>query len=306
VEENMKSILSIALAIFITGCASSTTQYYEAVTAAAQANAAASQAKFDALAKIAAAGDGQAASAAVMALALTQTPTVNPIPQQSQALQWASILATPVTSLGMMWMQADSAKTMAKYSADVDLARISADATTQQALYGSFVASNATTADVALGGFNAMGNIDYTPFINGMVDLGNAGINGAVNLGTAGFDSNVAISGAAITGLVDLGNAGLDSTLAMGTTGLDAATTLGTAGLASAVTLGTAGITGVTDVSTTGFGTLLSLDSGNNALLDGVWSQYTAAIAEIMANVPQLSCTVANNADGTSSVNCTP
>jgi hypothetical protein len=317
VEENMKSILSIVLAILVSGCASSTTQYYEAVTAAAQANAAASQAKFDALAKIAAAGDGQAASAAVMALALTQTPTVNPIPQQSQALQWASILATPVTSLGMMWMQADSAKTMAKYNADVDLARISADATTQQALYGSFVASNATTADVALGGFNAMGNIDYTPFINGMVDLGNAGINGAVNLGTAGFDSNVAISGAAITGLVDLGNAGLDSTLAMGTAGLDstvamgaagldAATTLGTAGLTSAVTLGTAGMTGIADVSTTGFGTLLSLDSGNNALLDGVWSQYTTAIAEIMANVPQLSCTVANNADGTSSVNCTP
>lgn len=302
----MKSILSVVLAILVSGCASSTTQYYEAVTAAAQANAAASQAKFDALAKIAAAGDGQAASAAVMALALTQTPTVNPIPQQSQALQWASILATPVTSLGMMWMQADSAKTMAKYNADVDLARISADATTQQALYGSFVASNATTADVALGGFNAMGNIDYTPFINGMVNLGNAGINGAVNLGTAGFDSNVAISGAAITGLVDLGNAGLDSTLAMGTAGLDAATTLGTAGLTSAVTLGTAGMTGIADVSTTGFGTLLSLDSGNNALLDGVWSQYTTAIAEIMANVPQLSCTVANNADGTSSVNCTP
>lgn len=313
----MKNVIGVALILFVTGCASSNSQYYEAVQKAAEANSAAARAKFEALSAIAAAGDGQAASAAVMALALTQTPTVNPIPQQSQALQWASILATPVTSLGMMWMQADSAKTMAKYNADVDLARISADATTQQALYGSFVAANATTADVALGGFNAMGNIDYTPFINGMVDLGSAGINGAVNLGTAGFDSNVAISGAAITGLVDLGNAGLDSTVAMGTAGLDstvtmgtagldAATALGTAGLASAVTLGTAGITGVTDVSTTGFGTLLSLDSGNNALLDGVWSEYTTAISEIMTNVPQLSCTITNNADGTSSVSCTP
>ena len=109
----MKKLVILSF-VFLAGCTSTTTQYYEAVTAAANANATASQAKFDALAAIAASGDGQAASAAVMALAITQTPTINPVPQQSQALQWASILATPVTSLGMMWMQSDSAKTMAK------------------------------------------------------------------------------------------------------------------------------------------------------------------------------------------------
>lgn len=269
----MKAIIAVILAVSITGCASSNSQYYEAVQKAAEANSAAARAKFEALSAIAAAGDGQAASAAVMALALTQTPTVNPIPQQSQALQWASILATPVTSLGMMWMQADSAKTMAKYSADVDLARISADATTQQALYGSFV----SMGEVA-------GNIDYTPFVDGMVTLGTTGMGSLVDLGTAGFDSNVAL----------------------GTAGIDGAVTLGTAGINGVVDLGQAGITGVTDVSTTGFGTLLSLDSGNNALLDGVWTQYTTAISEIMTNVPQLSCTITNNADGTSSVSCTP
>jgi hypothetical protein len=184
----------------------------------------------------------------------------------------------------MMWMQADSAKTMAKYSADVDLARISADATTQQSLYGSFV----SMGEVA-------GNVDYTPFVNGMVDLGTAGINGAVNLGTAGFDSNVALGTAGINGAVTLGTAGFDSNVALGTAGID-----------GAVNLGNAGITGITNVSTTAFGTLLSLDAGNNALMDGVWSDYTTAIAEIMKNVPQLKCTVVNNADGTSSVNCTP
>jgi len=72
------------------------------------------------------------------------------------------------------------------------------------------------------------------------------------------------------------------------------------------VDMGLAGIEGVADVSTVGFGTLLSLDNGNNALLDGVWSEYTAAIAEIMANVPQVSCTVTTNADGSASVNCSP
>ena len=291
----MRFVFGLLCGIAITGCSSSTSQYYEAVQAAAQANAAASQAKFDALSAIAAAGDGQAASAAVMALALTQTPSVTPVPQQSQALQWASILATPVTSLGMMWMQSDSAKTMAKYNADVSLARVAATAESNQALYGSFVDANQITGNVAVAGMNAAGNVDYSAFVDGLVTLGTTGMTELGDLGSAGFDSNVAISGAAITGLVDLGNAGLD-----------ASTTLGTAGITGAVDLGTAGITGVSNVAIEGYGTMLTLDQGNNDLMGTVWTDYTAAIQNIMDSVPQLSCTVTNNADGTSTVSCTP
>jgi len=280
----MKFVFGLLCAIAVTGCSSSTSQYYEAVQAAAQANAAASQAKFDALSKIAAAGDGQAASAAVMALALTQTPSVTPVPQQSQALQWASILATPVTSLGMMWMQSDSAKTMAKYNADVSLARVAATAESNQALYGAFVDANQITGDVAVAGMNAAGNVDYSAFVDGLVTLGTTGMTELGDLGSAGFDSNVAISGAAITGLVDLGNAGLDAS----------------------TTLGTAGITGVSNVAIEGYKTMLTLDQGNNDLMGTVWTDYTAAIQNIMDSVPQLSCTVTNNADGTSTVSCTP
>jgi len=280
----MRFVFGLLCAIAITGCSSSTSQYYEAVQAAAQANAAASQAKFDALSKIAAAGDGQAASAAVMALALTQTPSVTPVPQQSQALQWASILATPVTSLGMMWMQSDSAKTMAKYNADVSLARVAATAESNQALYGAFVDANQITGDVAVAGMNSAGNVDYSAFVDGLVTLGTTGMTELGDLGSAGFDSNVAISGAAITGLVDLGNAGLDAS----------------------TTLGTAGITGVSNVAIEGYKTMLTLDQGNNDLMGTVWTDYTAAIQNIMDSVPQLSCTVTNNADGTSTVSCTP
>jgi len=335
----MKFVLGLLCAIAVTGCSSSTSQYYEAVQAAAQANAAASQAKFDALSKIAAAGDGQAASAAVMALALTQTPSVTPVPQQSQALQWASILATPVTSLGMMWMQSDSAKTMAKYNADVSLARVAATAESNQALYGAFVDANQITGDVAVAGMNSAGNVDYSAFVDGLVTLGTTGMTELGNLGSAGFDSNVAISGAAITGLVDLGNAGLDASTTLGTAGLntavtlgtagitgavdlgtaglDASTTLGTAGLDSTVTLGTAGldstvdlgtagITGVSNVAIEGYGTMLTLDQGNNDLMGTVWADYNTAVQNIMDSVPQLSCTITNNADGTSTVKCTP
>lgn len=268
----------------MTGCSSTTSQYYEAVQKAAEANALASQAKFEALSKIAAAGDGQAASAAVMALALTQTPSVTPVPQQSQAIQWASILATPVTSLGMMWMQADSAKTMAQYGAEVDLARISADATTQQALYGSFVGMNETTASMA-------SNIDYTPFVDGMVTLGTAGISGAVDLGNAGLDSNVAISNAAIGGLVDLGNAGMTSTLTMGTSGLDASTTLGTAGM-----------TGITNVSLAGYENMLNMDAANNNLFSSVWTDYQTAVQNILDS--QVNCSATTAADGSVTITC--
>ena len=176
----MKFITTMLAVLLLVGCATSSTQYYEAVQKAAEANSKAAQAKFDALSAIATAGDGQAASAAVMALALTQTPSVTPIPQQSEAMQWASILASPVTSLGMMWMQADSSKTMARMNARVDLASIKADAETQQALYGSF-------SDISSSGFDAVSNVDYGQFIDGMVTLGVTGMDGIVDIGTAGI-----------------------------------------------------------------------------------------------------------------------
>ena len=199
----MKALAIVVLAVFVTGCASSSSQYYEAVQKTAEANALAHKAKFEALSKIAASGDGQAASAAVMALALTNTQSIQPMPQQSEALQWASVLAAPVSSLGMMWIQADSAKKMAEYNSQVDLARISAESADNQALYGAFVNSHQVTGDV-------IGNIDYTPFVDGMVTLGTAGIDGVVDLGTAGFEANTTISTVGLNNLTTLGTAGIN------------------------------------------------------------------------------------------------
>lgn len=228
----MKAAL-LAVLFFMVGCASTNSLYYESVQKTAEANARAVQAKFDALSKIASSGDGQAASAAVMALALTSTPNVQPIPQKSEAIQWASILASPVTSLGMMWMQADSAKTMARYNAQVDLAQVAADAQTQQALYGSF-------SDISASGFQAVGNVDYTPFIDGMVTLGGKGIDGAVTLGTAGFDANVELGIAGMDGIVDMG---------------------------------TVGVSGVVDVANTGYETVLTLGQNSNDLVNAIWNK---------------------------------
>jgi hypothetical protein len=268
--------LGLVLCLFLGGCASATTEYYEAVTAAAKANAVASQAKFDALSAIAAAGDGQAASAAVMALALTKTPTITPVPQQSQSIQWASILAAPITSLGMAWVQSDASKSIAKYNADVSLARVQATAQGNAALYGAFADMNQGAVDLGVAGLEAAGSTpDYSDFIDGMVTLGTAGITGAVDLGTAGFGANVDIATAGMTGLVDLG----------------------TAGITGVVDMGSAGITGVTSVSLDGFDTLLNLDTGNNSLLEGVWENYTTSIEQIVSDIPRV-CQATTNEDG--------
>jgi len=254
--------------LLITGCASSSTQYYEAVQKAAEANSRAAQAKFDALSAIAAAGDGQAASAAVMALALTQTPTANPIPQQSEAIQWASILASPVTSLGMMWMQADSAKTMARMNARVDIAQVKADAQTQQALYGSF-------SDISSAGFTAVGNVDYTPFIDGMVTLGVTGMDNLTNLGTEGFSTNADIAAAGLSATTGVATAGFTQ---IGLTAEDGINATGNVGLA--------GMTNLLDLGKWG--------------MEGIWKTNQDWLDYAIAN----SCTITTDADGKVVVTC--
>lgn len=287
-----KLLLALGVAV-LTGCSSTTTQYYEAVTAAAQANAAASQAKFDALSAIAAAGDGQAASAAVMALALTQTPTVSPVPQQSQAIQWASVLAAPLTSLGMAWVQADTSKAISQYQAQVDMERIRGNGATQQALYGTFADMNQGTVDVGIAALGAAGSApDYSDFIDGMITLGTAGITGAVDLGIAGFGANTDIATAGMNGLVDLGNAGITGAVDISNTALT-----------SVVDMGNAGITGVTSVSLDAFSTILDLDTGNNSLLDGLWTNYTTSIQDIIDGVPRV-CQTVTDANGVTSIVC--
>ena len=149
----------------------------------------------------------------------------------------------------MMWMQADSSKTMARMNARVDLASIKADAETQQALYGSF-------SDISSSGFNAVSNVDYGQFIDGMVTLGVTGMDGIVDMGTAGFDANTAIAVAgfdanttiAVAGITQVGDTaedGLNATANVGLAGMTNLVTLGTNGLETAETLGIQGMLGI-------------------------------------------------------------
>tara|TARA_R100000734_G_C3281451_1_gene74972 strand:+ start:84 stop:644 length:561 start_codon:yes stop_codon:yes gene_type:complete len=185
----------------------------------------------------------------------------------------------------MAWVQADTSKAISQYQAQVDIERIKGNGATQQALYGTFADMNQGTVDVGIAGLGAAGNVDYTPlitpFIDGMVTLGTSGMTSLVDVSVAGFGANTDIATAGITGAVDISNTALTSV----------------------VDMGNAGITGVTSVSLDAFSTILDLDTGNNSLLDGLWTNYTTSIQDIIDGVPRV-CQTVTDANGVTSIVC--
>ena len=78
-------VLALACALLLTACAASRQAYYDANAKAAEANALAVKAKFDALAAAAAKCDTEGCSGmAMMGIALTETPRAQAIPQYSE------------------------------------------------------------------------------------------------------------------------------------------------------------------------------------------------------------------------------
>ena len=143
------------IALSLGACASTSTEYYNAVERAALAQAKVQEARYNALSKIAGQGDG-AATAAVMALAMTNQTPIVPKAQQSAALQWASVLSGPVSSLGAMWLSNDATKSMARFNRDTQIANIKADQTNTTQLYGLLGSNSDNLTSVGLGGFNAL------------------------------------------------------------------------------------------------------------------------------------------------------
>ena len=152
----MRKLVAMGLiALSLGACASTSTEYYDAVERAALAQAKVQEARYNALSKIAGQGDG-AATAAVMALAMTNQTPIVPKAQQSAALQWASVLSGPVSSLGAMWLSNDATKSMARFNRDTQIANIKADQTNTTQLYGLLGSNSDNLTSVGLGGFNAL------------------------------------------------------------------------------------------------------------------------------------------------------
>jgi len=204
----MKTIIALVTVLFLVGCSSTTSQYYEAVEKSAKANAEAQVARYNALASIANNGSGEAASAAVMALALSPSTSVTPQPLTSPVLQWAQVLAAPVSNLGMMYMQTESTKSLSKFNRDVALAQVTASSADNQALYGVFsgISNNAATANAAgvQGVVDVIGTLDLSSFVEGIVNVAGQGIGSVERMGDAGIDGVVNVSGANNTLLTNI------------------------------------------------------------------------------------------------------
>ena len=165
----MKNIFIVIFVLMLAGCASGSTEYYQAVERTAQANAQAHAAKMNALAVMAQSSDPSAQGAAVMAMALSAAPSAQPQYIESSALKWASILVPSIASVGGLAIQADVAKNASNNSRQIQLATQATNQAIQvsnQQMVTGLVTSNTLAAQ---------GTTDA------LVTLGVAGIN-AVNV----------------------------------------------------------------------------------------------------------------------------
>ena len=215
-------VVTLLVAVLRVGCATGGTEYYDAMRRAAEAQAAVSEARYDALSKLALSGDSGAASAAVMAIALTRDDTIVPQFIESDALKWAQVMVPSMTTLGGLWFQSDLAKTQSNNSKDIQLASFESQQAIQlgtQATYVGLAEQWATsgqanseylldmglagfdalniageqTQDVAIAGFESIENVSVT----GFTQIGTTAVAGFTQLGTVamdGFDALNAMS----------------------------------------------------------------------------------------------------------------
>ena len=194
----MKKLLTIGilfLSAYMVGCTSTqTTEYYTAVQNAAIAQAKIMEARYNALGQIAGNG-GEASTAAVMALAMTNQTPIVPQPQKSEALQWAQVLAGPVAGLGSMWLSNDATKTMARYNKDTQISRINADQQNTTELYGLMGGNSDNMMNLGLGGYDALTtSMEYmnpaTDYSDNFSNIDNYLVRIINNLNTSSDDDN--------------------------------------------------------------------------------------------------------------------
>lgn len=256
----VKLLFVLTATVLVSACANSgaRTDYYLAVQQSAQAQAAQSEARYRALATIANSGDAASKAVATMAIAMSKDATIAPQYIESQALSWAKVLATPVATLGGLWIQSDVAKNSSNNARDIQLASFASNESIQlgqQNMVSSLgnswasgaAASGQQLADLGVAGFNALNVAGGQT-----VELGVAGLNTADSIAGAGFDANTNIATAgfnATTTVAGLGFATADSIATTGFTTVDSVATTGMEGMA---TLGLAGMTGIENVGIAG------------------------------------------------------
>lgn len=280
--------LALVAVVLVSGCASNKAaqDYYNAVQTAANAKAQTDTARYEALAKMAAAG-GEASVAATMAIALTQPSTITPQYVESSALKWAQILTPTIGTLGLGIVQAGVAKNASDNAAQVQMASMASNQAIQLGqqdmitnLGGQWAsgaaASGQQLVELGVAGFGALNTAgDQT------VALGTAGLNTATTIATAGFtaNENIAATGfgavetvslAGIQGVVDTATVGMDNLNDMGQFGMTTVGAVGLAGMDNLTALGTTGMENLTTLGTAGMTNMLNLSLDYNDLIDSM------------------------------------
>jgi len=325
IRERLMKKLAIALMatglLGMVGCASTGTEYYEAIRKTAEANALASAAKYEALSKIASSGDQGAASAAVMAIALTQDRSVVPQYVESDALKWASVLVPGATTLGSIWLQTDLAKAQSNNSKEIQMASFASNQAIQLGqqdmvvgLGSQWSTASTASADLAIAGFTALNTAGQQT-----VDLGIAGLGTADSIAGAGFDATTNVAGLGFATVDSVATTGFQTSQNISTAGMTGIVDVSKWGMDGMEALGTAGMTGMVDIST-GYNTLLdsiqttnaatlttTLGDANATNLSGQ-SNYATIIASLQATINQISADLATpitcQDDGTGTIVC--
>ena len=302
----------VALAL-VSGCASNKAaqDYYAAVQTAANAKAQTDTARYEALAKMAAAG-GEASVAATMAIALTQPSTITPQYVESSALKWAQILTPTIGTLGLGIVQAGVAKNASDNAAQVQMASMASNQAIQLGqqdmitnLGGQWAsgaaASGQQLVDLGIAGFGALNTAgDQT------VALGTAGLSTATTIATAGFtaNENIAATGfgavetvslAGIQGVVDTATVGMDNlndmgqfgmtTIgAVGLAGMDNLNEMGQFGMTTVGAVGLAGMDNLTQLGTTGMENMYNLSLDYNDLIDSINTTNATTLTTTLAD----------------------
>ena len=217
------------MTVLMVGCTTTSTEYYEAMRQAAEAQAYVQEQKFKALSQLAQSSDSGAASAAVMAIALTQEQPIVPQFIESDALKWAQVMVPSMTTLGGLWFQTDLAKTQSNNSKDIQLASFESQKEIQlgtQATYvglaeqwaGAGQANSQYLLDMGLAGFDALniaGGQTQDVAIAGFESLEEVSVTGFTQIGTT-----------AVAGFTQLGTVAMDGFDALNTMSTNYNTTI--------------------------------------------------------------------------------
>ena len=261
----VKVVISLVTVLMV-GCTTTSTEYYEAMRQAAEAQAYVQEQKFKALSQLAQSSDSGAASAAVMAIALTQEQPIVPQFIESDALKWAQVMVPSMTTLGGLWFQTDLAKTQSNNSKDIQLASFESQKEIQ-------LGTQAT----------------YVGLAEQWAGAGQANSQYLLDMGLAGFDA-LNIAGEQTQ---DVAIAGFESLEEVSVTGF---TQIGTTAVAGFTQLGT--------VAMDGFDALNTMSTNYNTTILGINDDWAAELRILLANPLTNTTTTNTTTNNSSNIQC--